>query len=86
MKFENLNIDAIKEYILIEENDCLDRQTVNNIYIGYAYTLDGNVSDDMRKVIIIEGTAKLVGGYKTWITFTEYKSISREWNINKLVP
>lgn len=85
MKFENLNIDAIKEYILIDENDELDRETINNIYIGYAYTLDGNVSDDMKKVIMIEGKAKSFGGYKTWITFAEYKSILREWNINKLV-
>ena len=85
MKLENLNIDAIKEYILIEENDCLDRQTINNIYIGYAHTLDGNVNDDMKKVIMVEGIAKLFGGYKTWLTFEEYRDILREWNLNQLV-
>ena len=44
MKLENINIDAIKEYILIEDNDGFDKQTVDNIYIGYAHTLHGNVS------------------------------------------
>lgn len=85
MKFEKLNIDAIKEYILIEDNDGFDKQTVDNIYIGYTYTLDGNVSDDKKKVIMIEGVAKLFGGYKTWITFEEYRDILREWNLNQLV-
>lgn len=86
MKLENLNIDVIKEYILIEDNDGSDKQTVENIYIGYANTLDGNVSDDKKKVIMIEGKAKLFGGYKTWITFDEYRDILREWNLNQLVP
>jgi len=85
MKLENLNIDAIKEYILIEDNDGLDKQTVENIYIGYAHTLDGNVNDDMKKVIMVEGIAKLFGGYKTWLTFEEYRDILREWNLNQLV-
>lgn len=85
MKLENLNIDAIKEYILIEDNDGFDKQTVDNIYIGYANTLDGAISDGMKKVIMIEGIGKLFGGYKTWITFEEYRDILREWNLNQLV-
>ena len=85
MKLENLNIDAIKEYILFEDNDGFDKQTVDNIYIGYAHTLDGAISDGMKKVIMIEGIGKLFGGYKTWITFEEYRDILREWNLNQLV-
>lgn len=85
MKLEKLNIDAIKEYILIEDNDGFDKQTVDNIYIGYAHTLDGAISDDMKKVIMIEGMSKLFSGYKTWITFEEYRDILRQWNLNQLV-
>jgi hypothetical protein len=85
MKVEDLNTDAIKEHILIEENDGFDRETVSSIYIGYTYTLDGNVSDDKKKVIMVEGISKLFGGYKTWITFSEYRNILREWNLNQLV-
>jgi hypothetical protein len=85
MRIEDLNTDAIKEYILIEDNDGFDKQTVNSIYIAYTYTLDGNVSDDKKKVIMIEGICKLFGGYKTWLTFEEYRDILREWNLNQLV-
>ena len=85
MRIEDLNTDAIKEYILIEDNDGFDKQTVDSIHIGYTYTLDGNVSDGKKKVIMIEGIAKLFGGYKTWLTFEEYRNILREWNLNQLV-
>jgi hypothetical protein len=85
MKTEEINFDLVKEYILLPDEDGSTKESVDKVYIGTIYNPITKSTGRYDDVIFVEGKCLIFGVYKSWITIDVYKSLLREYNLNKIL-
>jgi len=85
VKGEDINFDVVKEYMLLPDEDGFTKESVDKVYIGKIYEPNRKGSGRSIDVIFAEGKCVRFGSYKAWITLDKYKSLLREYNIDKLI-
>jgi hypothetical protein len=86
MKIEDISFDAVKEYMLLPDEDGFTKESVDKVYMGRIYeTVIGEGSGRYVDVIFAEGKCVIFGGYKSWITLDKYKVLLRDYNLKKII-
>jgi hypothetical protein len=85
VKNEEINFEAVKEYMLLPDEDGFTKESVDKVYMGIIYEPVGKGSGRNVDVIFAEGKCVIFGGYKSWITLEKYKVLLRDYNLKKLL-
>lgn len=82
MKDSEICIEAIREYLIRQDDDGFEKESVDLAYHG---TVKEIGPEPIKNVIMVEGKMKTFGGYKTWIELDKYKEIARDFKIRNLL-
>lgn len=85
MKTEDINFDAVKEYMLLPDEDGFTKESVDKVYMGTIYRQSRLKGGRHINVIFIEGKCPFFGRYKERIEIDEYKSLLRDYNLRKIL-
>jgi len=85
MKTEDINLDVVKEYMLLPDEDGFTKESVDKVYIGTIYEPINKNKGRIVDVIFVEGKCVIFEDYKSWITFDKYRSLLREYNLKRIL-